>query len=203
MKNNSKDTHQKILDAALIEFADKGFYGARVDQIAKRAGVSQALIYYNFESKEAIYKEILDGFIESFVQHIEETYLDNIERTGPERFKESEFNATLKYILGKRKEITILLLQTIRKGKNTSPIYSMWNEINQKMRATVLEKRGYKTDLMQEKRQRAIDYFFFFMPMMMYGVLGEGWIKENGTSAEETNQALEEAFNHIFDFYWK
>ncbi|MFD1736304.1 TetR/AcrR family transcriptional regulator [Bacillus salitolerans] len=46
---------EKILETALIEFADKGYEGARVDRIAIEAGVNKALIYYHFKSKEELY----------------------------------------------------------------------------------------------------------------------------------------------------
>jgi TetR/AcrR family transcriptional regulator len=46
---------EKILDTALVEFAEKGYEGARVDRIAIEAGVNKALIYYHFKSKEELY----------------------------------------------------------------------------------------------------------------------------------------------------
>jgi TetR/AcrR family transcriptional regulator len=46
---------EKILETALVEFADKGYEGARVDRIAIEAGVNKALIYYHFKSKEELY----------------------------------------------------------------------------------------------------------------------------------------------------
>ncbi|SFA90047.1 MULTISPECIES: TetR/AcrR family transcriptional regulator [unclassified Bacillus (in: firmicutes)] len=45
----------KILESALVEFADKSYDGARVDRIAIEAGVNKALIYYHFKSKEELY----------------------------------------------------------------------------------------------------------------------------------------------------
>src|SRR5512133_1151963 len=48
-----------LLAAATDEFALKGFDGASVDTIAKRAGVNKAMIYYHFKSKERLYLEIL------------------------------------------------------------------------------------------------------------------------------------------------
>lgn len=46
---------EKILETALVEFADKGYEGSRVDRIAIEAGVNKALIYYHFKSKEELY----------------------------------------------------------------------------------------------------------------------------------------------------
>jgi AcrR family transcriptional regulator len=52
-------TRQRILDAALGEFADKGFAGARVREIADRAGVNAQLISYYFGGKEGLYDELV------------------------------------------------------------------------------------------------------------------------------------------------
>jgi TetR/AcrR family transcriptional regulator len=46
---------EKILKSALIEFAEYGFEGARVDRIASEAGVNKALIYYHFNSKKELF----------------------------------------------------------------------------------------------------------------------------------------------------
>ena len=48
-----------ILTAAATEFAACGFAGARVDRIARRAGVNKAMLYYHFGSKKSLYREIL------------------------------------------------------------------------------------------------------------------------------------------------
>lgn len=59
-KSNGQDSRQKILDAALNVFYEAGFDGARVDVIARRAGVNQALIYYYFKSKEELFTELIN-----------------------------------------------------------------------------------------------------------------------------------------------
>jgi TetR/AcrR family transcriptional regulator len=52
-------TRQRILDAALAEFAAHGFAGARVREIAQRAGVNAQLISYYFGGKEGLYNELM------------------------------------------------------------------------------------------------------------------------------------------------
>ena len=49
----------RILAAAALEFAERGFAGARVDRIARRAKVNKAMLYYYFKSKDALYKTLL------------------------------------------------------------------------------------------------------------------------------------------------
>ena len=53
-------SRRAILQAALIEFAQEGIAGARMDAIAAAAGVNKALLYYYFRDKEALYGAVLD-----------------------------------------------------------------------------------------------------------------------------------------------
>lgn len=48
-----------ILDGALIEFRSKGFKGARVEDIAKHAGLSKGTVYLYFKSKEEMLKALV------------------------------------------------------------------------------------------------------------------------------------------------
>ena len=52
-------TKARILAAAVREFSAKGISGARVDAIAERAHVNKRMLYYYFESKEGLFREIL------------------------------------------------------------------------------------------------------------------------------------------------
>jgi AcrR family transcriptional regulator len=54
-------TRQRILDAALAEFAAKGLAGARVDEIAARAGANKRMLYAHFGSKEELWLTVLEG----------------------------------------------------------------------------------------------------------------------------------------------
>lgn len=50
----------QILDAALLEFSRHGFAAARMDDIAQRCGLSKGGLYAHFDSKDAIFKALLD-----------------------------------------------------------------------------------------------------------------------------------------------
>jgi len=54
-------TRQRILDAALVEFAHNGLAGARVDEIAARADANKRMIYAHFGSKEDLWLAVLDA----------------------------------------------------------------------------------------------------------------------------------------------
>ncbi len=52
-------SHDRILAAALAEFAGRGFAGARVDRIADAARLNKAMLYYHFGSKQRLYRATL------------------------------------------------------------------------------------------------------------------------------------------------
>lgn len=54
MKKRNKDKHQQIIDAATRIFARKGFFQARVSDIAREAGVADGTIYLYFDNKDDI-----------------------------------------------------------------------------------------------------------------------------------------------------
>jgi TetR/AcrR family transcriptional regulator len=54
-------TKQRILKVASDEFANKGYDGARVDEIVRRSKVSKNLIYYYYGSKEALFVAVLEA----------------------------------------------------------------------------------------------------------------------------------------------
>ena len=61
---NTRDpeyTSGAILAAAVKEFTERGFEGARVDRIAARAGVNKRMLYHYFGNKQALYVAVLEG----------------------------------------------------------------------------------------------------------------------------------------------
>lgn len=59
MARPARVSPERILAAAASEFAARGYAGARVDRIARRARVNKAMLYYHFGSKQALYRALL------------------------------------------------------------------------------------------------------------------------------------------------
>ena len=64
--------HQ-IIDAAIEVFGERGLSGARLEDIAKRAGVSKGTIYLYFPNKEALFKEMVRLTLIARIEHEERT----------------------------------------------------------------------------------------------------------------------------------
>ena len=59
-QQRTRATRDKIVDAALQAFSERGFDGARTRDIARRAGVNQGLITYHFSSKLDLWKAAVE-----------------------------------------------------------------------------------------------------------------------------------------------
>ncbi|MFO1527951.1 MAG: TetR/AcrR family transcriptional regulator [Turneriella sp.] len=59
-------TREAILSAAIDEFANNGFAGARTENIARNAKVNKAMLHYYYHDKETLYNAVLDALYGSF-----------------------------------------------------------------------------------------------------------------------------------------
>jgi AcrR family transcriptional regulator len=72
-------TRAEILEVATHEFADKGFAGGRVDEIAARTRTTKRMLYYYFGSKQQLYVEVLErayAGIRAIEQKLDVEHLD-------------------------------------------------------------------------------------------------------------------------------
>ena len=71
-------TRSKLLMAARREFASSGLAGARVDEIAARAGVNKQLVYHYFGDKDALYLAVLEWVYEEIRAQERELNLEGL-----------------------------------------------------------------------------------------------------------------------------
>src|SRR5450759_762384 len=70
-KAHSAARREAILAAALDEFSSRGFEAARLDDVAKRAGVAKGTIYLYFRDKETLFQELIRAMLTPLVGTIE------------------------------------------------------------------------------------------------------------------------------------
>lgn len=75
-----RKTQAKLLDAAEIEFGERGFYEAAITGITQRAGVALGTFYVYFDSKEAIFRALV-----SHMGHLTRTWIAERVATAPDR----------------------------------------------------------------------------------------------------------------------
>lgn len=76
LTRNPEATKNQILDAAEVEFAVSGLGAARTEAIAAQTGVTKAMIYYYFHSKEKLYRAVLERCFTKTLGIMEQLQLD-------------------------------------------------------------------------------------------------------------------------------
>lgn len=99
-------TAERILAAAMTEFAAHGLSGARVDRIAQAAKVNKAMLYYHFHSKEQLYLAVLRNFFEGVAQQLRQRVLPS---ESVEEFLLAAAESHIKLIRSNREFLQILL----------------------------------------------------------------------------------------------
>ncbi len=115
LTRNPEVTKNQILDAAEAEFAVLGLGAARTEAIASQTGVTKAMIYYYFQSKEELYRAVLERCFTQSLAVMEQLQLDYL---APEAAL-TRLLEQLLYCLSENPRIgSILTLEAIQnKGK--------------------------------------------------------------------------------------
>jgi TetR/AcrR family transcriptional regulator len=98
-RGEPEKTRAAILKSALEEFAREGVAGARTDEIARKAGVNKALLYYYFQDKEGLYAAALEEVFSGLHDKVM-TVLSN-SRLGPRECLLKYVEAHFDYIASK------------------------------------------------------------------------------------------------------
>lgn len=62
-RRRKEDRPREILEAAMAEFAERGYDATPMAAVAKRAGISKGLLYVYFDTKEALFKSVVQSFV--------------------------------------------------------------------------------------------------------------------------------------------
>ena len=106
-------TRRNILAVATREFAEKGYSGARVDEIAAQTNTSKRMIYYYFEDKEGLFVAVLEDAYRR-IRQIEAT-LDLVD-LEPEAAIRALVGFTFDYQNSNEDFIRLVMVENIHQG---------------------------------------------------------------------------------------
>jgi TetR/AcrR family transcriptional regulator len=69
-----KRRKEEILDVATSLFAERGYDGASMNDVAERVGMRKASLFYHFATKDALYEAVLDGLVERLATPLSAVY---------------------------------------------------------------------------------------------------------------------------------
>ena len=103
------ERRQALMAAALDEFFEKGFAATRMDDVAKRAGLSKGALYLYFDSKEAMFQALIESFASPSLELIERVTeeagnlleaLSGIRQFAPFLIRETNLPRLMKVMIG-------------------------------------------------------------------------------------------------------
>ncbi|MCL4254559.1 MAG: TetR/AcrR family transcriptional regulator [Anaerolineae bacterium] len=112
-QTTSESTRERILDAALDIFSNKGYHDTRLDEIVQESRTSKGSIYFHFPNKEKLFLALVDQFADLLERRVNEAIQK--EAQGMKRVQaalESVLNTFGKY----RRPAKLLLVQAVGLG---------------------------------------------------------------------------------------
>ena len=107
-------TSASILAAAVKEFTEKGYSGARIDAIAARAGANKRMIYHYFGDKEALYLAVLESGYAGIRSAEAGLHLTDLE---PKAAIEKLIDFTWEYFLAHPEFLSLLNTENLHRAK--------------------------------------------------------------------------------------
>jgi AcrR family transcriptional regulator len=173
---NSKNSKQVILDAATQVFAEKGFDGSRVDEIARRAGVNKALLYYYFESKDKILEELMVGLVEEMVELKDQLTKDLGDTSLEEYFDNIQTHAFIdpvfQFVKERKHMLQIITSEALKGSRDNDVFFQMIDLLMEDGMRRVKQMKGQVRDY-EEFITTA--FFFSLIPMLNFVNFGEKW----------------------------
>lgn len=129
MDQNEKTGADKVIEAAVGEFAIYGYEGARVDRIARSGSINKAMIYYYFKNKEGLYANVLQSIFSKIIEGVQ----GGVDFTGTFRERlEGIIDFLVTLIFSFREEYIVIIMREIASGgtyfkryliSNLGPLY--------------------------------------------------------------------------------
>lgn len=168
--DDGQESRERILAAARTEFAEKGFDGARVDEIARRANVNKALIYYYFQGKEELLQELLRQFLVERKRRRTSISHDPAKKDLPGRVAEFDVD----FLFQQRDILRVAMMEDLKASKiglpNSGTVLTHWLDGLAESRDTYAEQ-GY--GFRYTPRVMAAMYFYHLIPILSFATLGE------------------------------
>jgi TetR/AcrR family transcriptional regulator len=192
LKHEAHDLEAKhrILEAAANIFAEKGFDGARVDEIAKAAQVNKALIYYYFKNKNDLLEVLFHHTLEDIFSFMSAETVKSTEFIEPKAMK-----AMLEQYLDALEEhenvIRVMLMESLKRSADNSLIFSLIKETLSRMFAY---GREAGITINQQAESEVMEFFTGIMPLLSYVVYHNLWMQRFNLTEPELRDRFLDSF---------
>lgn len=211
VENN--EAKERIIDASIKLFSEKGFDATRVNEIAEAANVNKALIYYYFKSKEEILDYLVNALFdsvtslvtdfihESIIQMIKDGRLDIeadrlhfVDDEAMEFFMKNfdvYYEKVIDYVLEQKHIIRILLLESLKSSKHHDALFRFM-DLTRESEKNPIYKTIWSADNDFNYSESMVLYKFFFslMPCINFAAYFDDYKNRTSLSDQELRRSF-------------
>lgn len=195
-KNNMGiKTKNKILDAARTLFNEKGIDSTCVDEIAEKAGITKAMIYYHFDSKESIILQLVSLLLDNIMAELR---LEQGDHATPVNM--NDHVGKMMNVWRENKEIGLFI---ITKGIKDEEIFSKIIKISLPFFELLIANRNGHADSKGFEKEDSEKLFklilFNTLPMILSAVLMDKFLLEFELPEETLKAAFRDEFVKVLN----
>ena len=184
-------TREKILAAARDEFMNRGFELAKMEDIAARAGVTKVMLYYHFNTKQNIFREIITMTVDEIKTEFS-TRMKPSDFSNPEDFQ-NHLRLMLDYYRSHRQVLRMILAEYLSPQSSAKESLGIFGDFFQML----FEQTGLDQTVDRDGLMTRV-FFFNALPMILYSCLDDTFCQNFAIPADEAQKVFLDSFTRIF-----
>lgn len=137
------ERRRQLLDVALHAFADQGYHGTSMNDVADAAGVTKPVLYQHFASKKALYRELVDDLGAGLERAIVEAVAV---ADGPRQQVEAGFRAYFRWATRQGAAFRVLFADRDRSDGEVAAAVAKVEDMVAETVASLIEVEGLSAD---------------------------------------------------------
>ena len=193
VKADGRKTKEKILAVAEELFSKSGFDGTSVDQIARKAKVNKALIYYHFKDKNDIISSLFKSMVEEASAYIECSYgTEKLEMDVREQIREE-----IEFLLKRRNIVSVMIMESLKGSDKGNYLFKFAeividNKLNRELK-TLGGKQ--KSSYIKNRQYYIYEFFTGIVPLITFAAFRGKWCEYFNEDREKLMENFIELFN--------
>jgi TetR/AcrR family transcriptional regulator len=201
-RRDAAATQEALIAAAVTEFSSNGFAGARVDEIARTAGVNKQLVYHYFQSKQGLYLVALESVYAQIREKEQSLSLGELE---PQEAMAQLVGFSFDYLAEHPEFIALLTDENRNQGQHileSERLQKMHSPFIEMLEATL--ERGVQQGVFRKNFDAinlyisiaGISYFFFSNNFTLSAIFGKP-LGSRGALVQRRRHVIEFALNAL------
>lgn len=189
----------RIISAAKDVFSEKGYDGSSMAEIAKRANVNKALLYYYFKNKKDILEDLVKRNVNETLER-QALFVRKPKEVNQNSF-EDYYNEMLSVLKGRKEILRVLLIETLKGAKGEVSLFELIEPVFNNLKP-YLKILGFEVE--EPEKMMNSSFFFATIPIFMFLTLGDKWAEHNKFDIRKVEEDFMDSLKNIYiDYSYK